>query len=267
MSLLRAELARVCLAGHHTIRVRLASIESQPTTAALKALWSVMVAITKVIAGEESPYGLFHVTRTPLAKLREKGLRANALAEYSVHRLIERLQKRLAPVLEEVRSRCERTHQANYALELSLAEQLTIAPSHYSAILLALTQEDARLGMNDTSEPNRKARAMVEFARQFAPQAFERVTQMYKQDTNNALEALALVPDAPWHLLRLRSKPPFDDGFFALLAAPYLEVNGLMRSYDRGLDLRPEARAIWFNGVIPFDCLEVMPAPPAWTKC
>jgi len=39
-----------------------------------------MVAITKIIAGEKSAYGLFHITRTPFGKLHEKGLRANALA-------------------------------------------------------------------------------------------------------------------------------------------------------------------------------------------
>lgn len=81
-----------------------------------------MVAITKIIAGEKSPYGLFHITRTPLVKLHEKGLRANALAEYSVHRLIERLQKRMSSVLEEARSRSERTHETDYALELRLSE-------------------------------------------------------------------------------------------------------------------------------------------------
>lgn len=32
-----------------------------------------MVAITKIIAGEKSPYGLFHITRTPLVKLARKG--------------------------------------------------------------------------------------------------------------------------------------------------------------------------------------------------
>ncbi|MBC8742591.1 hypothetical protein F6X40_39560 [Paraburkholderia sp. UCT31] len=43
-----------------------------------------MVAITRIIAGEEHPYGLFHLTHTPLDVLRKKGLRANALAEYGV---------------------------------------------------------------------------------------------------------------------------------------------------------------------------------------
>jgi len=51
-----------------------------------------------------------------------------------------------------------------------------------------------------------------------------------------------------------------------MFAEPWLDVNGLLRSYDRGFDLRPEGRAIWFNGTIPFDCLEVLP-PPDRPRC
>jgi hypothetical protein len=225
-----------------------------------------MVAIVRIINCEEPPYGLFHVTRTPLAVLREKGLRANSHAAYAVHRLIHRLQKRLAPMLEETANRYRLAGGDTYPLELSLTEQLSIAPSHYSGVFLTLTQEDASIGLNETSEPNRKARAMVDFARQNAPHVFETVARLYK-DTAQALSALEEVPDAPWHLLRVRVKPPQEDGYFSMFAEPWLEVNGLLRSYDRGPDLRPEARAIWFNGTIPFDCLEVLPPPPDRPRC
>lgn len=220
-----------------------------------------MVAIAQIIAGEESPYGLFHATRTPVEKLRAKGLRANALGTYSVHRLIERLHRRLAPVLEEARNRYDRIQESYLPLELGLWEQLAVAPSHFSAVLLTLTQEDACLGAEAGSEPNRKAQALVDFARQFAPHVFETVMQMYDKDTVHALNTLNELSDSPSHLLRIRTKPEIEDGFFSLLAAPYLEVNGMMRSYARGPNLRPEARAIWFNGVIPFDCVEVLPVP------
>ncbi|SDC49039.1 hypothetical protein [Paraburkholderia lycopersici] len=221
-----------------------------------------MVAITRIIAGEEPPYGLFHLTHTPLEVLREKGLRANALAEYTVHKLIGRLQERIAPASKDAACRFARTHEDYYPLELSLWEQLSIAPPHYSGVLLSLTQDDALLGLNETSEPNRKLRAMIQFSRKFAPEALESIARFHDGDTAHALDILERATKTPWHLLRLREQPSLEDGFFSLLAQPFLEVNGILRSYDRGPDLRPEARAIWFNGNIPFECFEVLPLQP-----
>ncbi|MFM0009115.1 hypothetical protein [Paraburkholderia sediminicola] len=221
-----------------------------------------MVAITRIVAGDEHPYGLFHVTRTPLNVLRKKGLRANALAEYAVHRLIERLEEGLAPALRDAALRFNRTHKDYYPLELSLREQLSIAPAHYSGVLLSLTKEDGLLGLNETSEPNRKAHAMIQFSRQFAPGVLESIARFHEDDTAHALGILECVPGTPLHLLRLREKPLLEDGFFSLLAQPFLEVNGIMRRYDGRHDLRPEARAIWFNGIIPFECFEILPLQP-----
>lgn len=218
-----------------------------------------MVAITRIIAGEEQPHGLFHLTHTPLDVLRERGLRANALADHSVHRLIRRLQERMATALEERARGFSRTHDDYYPLELSLWEQLSIAPTHYSGVLLSLTQDDALLGLNEASEPDRKMRALLQFSKQFAPEAFESIARFHDGDTAHALDRLERAPKTPGHLLRLREQPSLEDGFFSLLAQPFLEVNGILRSYDRGTDLRPEARAIWFNGIIPLECFEVLP--------
>ncbi|APA84070.1 hypothetical protein BJG93_00620 [Paraburkholderia sprentiae WSM5005] len=217
-----------------------------------------MVALTRIIDGEEQPYGLFHVTRTPLKVLREKGLRANALGEYSVHRIILRLQERMAEALRETAHRYSRTHEDYYPRELSLQEQISIAPAHYSGVLLSLTREDALLGLNETCEPNRKARAMINFSQQFEPNALETIARFHQNDTVHALGVLDSVPEEPWHLLRLRERPSLQDGFFSLLAKPFLEVNGIMRDYGRGAELQPVARAIWFNGIIPFDNLDVL---------
>ncbi|KXU87153.1 hypothetical protein CR51_36070 [Caballeronia megalochromosomata] len=196
--------------------------------------------------------------------LQAKGLRANSLAEYAVHWLIERLSTRLSPLLEAATRRHRRCHEPECPPELSLAEQLAIAPTHYSAVLLALTLEDARLGMDDASEPNRKARALLQFAECHAPDVVEAMERSDGRDFAHALEELEVQSDEPWHLLRMRRKPPEEEGYFAFLSRPWLEVNGLARSYDRGPDLRPEARAIWFNGTVPFDCLEIMPVPSDW---
>ncbi|RKE25177.1 hypothetical protein B0G76_6696 [Paraburkholderia sp. BL23I1N1] len=202
---------------------------------------------------------VFHLTHTPLDVLRKKGLRANALADYTVHKLIGRLQERMAPALEETARRFTRTHGDYYPLELSLWEQLSLAPPHYSGVLLSLTQDDALAGLNETSEPNRKLRAMLQFSKQFAPEALESIARFHDGDTAHALGRLERAPATPGHLLRLREQPSLEDGFFSLLAQPFLEVNGILRNYDRGADLRPEARAIWFNGIIPFECFEVLP--------
>ncbi|WP_027803558.1 hypothetical protein [Paraburkholderia dilworthii] len=218
-----------------------------------------MVAITRVVAGDGSPSGLFHVTHTPLEVLRKKGLRANALAEYVVHRIIERLEEGLADALRDVALRFNRTHNDYYPLELSLREQLFIAPAHYSGVLLSLTKQDALLGLNETSEPNRKARAMIWFSRLFAPGVLELIARFHGDDTIHALSVLERVPETPSHLLRLREKPLLEDGFYSLLARPFLEVNGIIRRYDGGHDPCPEARAIRFNGTIPFECFEVLP--------
>lgn len=217
-----------------------------------------MVALTRIIDGEEQPYGLFCATRTPLEVLREKGLRANALGGYSVHRLILRLQERMAEALRDTAHRYNRTHEDYYPRELSLHEQLSLAPAHYSGVLLSLTREDAFLGLNETCEPNRKARALINFSRQFELNALESIARFHQDDTARPLGELDSVLEDPWHLLQLREKPSLQDGFFSLLAKPFLEVNGIMRNYGRGAELQPEARAIWFNGIIPFDNLDVL---------
>jgi hypothetical protein len=217
-----------------------------------------MVAITRIIAGEEPPYGLFHLTHTPLDVLRKKGLRANALADYTVHKLIGRLHERMAPAVEGAARRFTRKHGDYYPLELSLCEQLSIAPPHYSGVLLSFTQDDALLGLSETSEPNRKLRAMLKFSQQFAPEALEPIARFHDGDTLRALDRLERTPKTPSHLLRLREQPSLEDGFFSLLAQPFLEVNGILRSCDRGAELRLEARAIWFNGIIPFECFEIL---------
>ncbi|MFM0083484.1 hypothetical protein [Paraburkholderia sediminicola] len=179
-----------------------------------------------------------------------------------MHKLIGRLQERMAPALEDTARRFTRTHEDYYPLELSLWEQLSIAPPHYSGVLLSLTRDDTLLGLNETSEPNRKVRAMLQFSQQFAPEALEAIARFHDGDTTHALDRLQRAPKTPRHLLRLREQPSLADGFFSLLAQPFLEVNGILRSYDRGADLRPEARAIWFNGIIPFECFEVLPLQP-----
>jgi hypothetical protein len=220
-----------------------------------------MVAISRIIAGEERPYGLFHITSTPLPVLQKQGLRADSRAVYAVHRLIERLRARLAPLLEETAGRDRRVGDHTYPLELSVSEQLSIAPTHYSAVVLALTPEDAYACWHGGSEPERKARALVDFARRYAPRELETISRLYATDTEHAMDALHdATCDTP-HLLRLCNSPPESEGYFALLVEPWLEVQGLLRSYDRGAELRPEARVIWFNGTIPFSCLDVLPMP------
>jgi hypothetical protein len=223
-----------------------------------------MVAIVEVIAGMEPPFGLYHATRAPLSVLQADGLRARSLANYAVHWLIERLSTQLSPLLEAAARRHRRCHEPEYPPELSLPEQLAIAPIHYSAVLLALTPEDARLGLDDASEPNRKARALLQFAECHAPDVVEAMERSDGRSLEHARMVLEAQTDRPWHLLRVRRKPPIDDGYFAYLARPWHEVNGLARSYDRGPELRPEARAIWFNGTLPFDCLEMMSPPSGW---
>ncbi|MFL9981367.1 hypothetical protein [Paraburkholderia graminis] len=103
---------------------------------------------------------------------------------------------------------------------------------------------------------------MLQFSKQFAPEALESIARFHDGDTAHVLDRLERAPKAPWHLLRLREQPSLEDGFFSLLAQPFREVNGILRNYDRGADLRPEARAIWFNGIIPFECFEVLPFQP-----
>lgn len=218
-----------------------------------------MVAISRVIDGDEPPYGLFHVTAVPLGLLEEKGLRAQSKAPRVVHRLINRLQQGLAPLLTETAQRYRRINESTYPLKLSLVEQLSIAPDHYSAILLATTEQDAIKAGPAASEPIRKARALVKFARENALDILELVSRVYDTDTAQALSALEQPSSTPLHLLRVRSVPPEDDGYFSMFAEPWSDVNGLLRSYDRP-EVRPEARALWFNGAIPFACLEVLTA-------
>ncbi|WP_244815352.1 hypothetical protein [Caballeronia sp. Lep1P3] len=187
-------------------------------------------------------------------------MRAQSRSVRAVHRLIERLQQRLAPLLDELAVRHRRTGDDTYPLELTLAEQLSIAPKHYSGVLLTLTVEDAAEAAHALSEPVRKARALVAVARQYAPEALQTVSRLYDTDTAHAFAALDEESTEPFQLLRLRAFPPEDEGYFAMFAEPWMEVEGLLRSYDRGPELRPEARAIWFNGTIPFACLDVLPA-------
>jgi len=216
-----------------------------------------MVAIREVIEGAHKPYGLFHSTCTPLEELKRRGLRANAREGLLLHNLIRRLSARLCKDLEMLSAKYPRTSQSAYPLELDLTEQLAIAPQHYSGVVLTLEASDARLVGQSTSEPERKARALVEVARKHRPDVLEALMRSDGQETQQALKLLSLGPREPQWLVKLIQVPDKAEGFFSLLPEPILETSSLVRWYGRA-ELRPEARAILFNGVIPFECLKVL---------
>lgn len=217
-----------------------------------------MVAIREIIEGAHGPYGLYHATTSPLEELERRGVRALARESLLLHNLIRRLTARLSSELVALSKQYPcRTSDRDYPLELSLSEQVAMAPVHYSGVLLALDTTDAKWLARSLSEPERKARALMEFAREHAPYVLEALMRSDGMETEAALNRLDhSVRDRPV-LLRLARIPDREDGFFAALSEPTLEANGLFRSHDRPV-VRPEARAVWFNGTVPFECFEVV---------
>jgi hypothetical protein len=217
-----------------------------------------MVALREIIAGNCEPYGLFHATRVPLAELRQKGIRANARGRYEVHDLVERLLFRLGPLLSELPRQFEPVSNGYYPLGMSLVEQLATAPVHYSGVVFTLERADAQELAMARSEPERKARALVEVARKRAPEALEALMRSDGQATGMALKHLKEGEEGPYVLLRLIDVP--EDGFFSQLGEPTRDVTGMMRNLH-GSEHRPEARAILFNGIVPPECFEVVQGP------
>jgi hypothetical protein len=217
-----------------------------------------MVAIREVIEGGHEPYGLYHTTTLHLDDIQRRGVRALARESQLLHKLIQRLTERLSTELDAQSKKYPcRTSERDYPLELSLSEQIAMAPVHYSGVLLALDANDAKWLAFALSEPERKARALTEFARQHAPHVLEALMRSDTMETEAALNRLDHSVTDPGVLLRLVRVPDREDGFFAALSAPTLEANGLLRSHDRPV-VRPEPRAVWFNGTIPFECFEVV---------
>jgi hypothetical protein len=214
-----------------------------------------MVALREIVEEGCQPYGLFHATREPLETLRQKGLRANAYDSHLVHDIVDRLTARLQPELAELRERPRPVSNDYFPLGMSLTEQFALAPIHYSAVVLTLEVSDAKGLVDAVSEPERKARALVQLARERTPDVLEAMRLAYSPQTWSALEALQKKPDGPYVLLRMKTVP--EDGFFSLLPSPLRPVQGMLRDYAES-ELRPQARAVLFNGIIPFDCLEVV---------
>jgi hypothetical protein len=217
-----------------------------------------MVALREIIAGNCEPYGLYHATRVPLAELRQKGIRAKALAPYEIHDLVERLISRLGPLLSDLKGKFEPVSNGYYPLGMSLVEQLATAPVHYSGVVFTLEKADAQELAMARSEPERKARALVEVARKRAPEVLDSLMRSDGRATGMALEHLKEGEEGPYVLLRLNNVP--EEGFFSQLGEPTRDVTGMMRNLH-GSEHRPEARAILFNGIVPPECFEVVQGP------
>jgi hypothetical protein len=217
-----------------------------------------MVALREIIAGNCEPYGLYHATRVPLAELRQKGIHAKALARYDIHDLVERLISRLGPLLSDLREQFEPVPNGYYPLGMSLVDQLAAAPVHYSGVVFTLERAEAQELAMARSEPERKARALVEVARKRAPEVLDSLMRSDGRATGMALKHLKAGEEGPYVLLRLIDVP--EDGFFSQLGEPTRDVTGMMRNLH-GTEHRPEARAILFNGIVPPECFEVVQGP------
>jgi hypothetical protein len=172
-----------------------------------------MVALREIIAGNCEPYGLYHATRVPLAELRQKGIRAKALARYEIHDLVECLMSRLGPLLSDLKGKFEPVSNGYYPLGMGLVEQLATAPVHYSGVVFTLERADAQELAMARSEPERKARALVEVARKRAPEVLDFLMRSDGRATGMALEHLKEGEEGPYVLLRLNNVP--EEGFFS----------------------------------------------------
>jgi hypothetical protein len=111
--------------------------------------------------------------------------------------------------------------------------------------------------VGSSSEPERRVKAPRSFAKEKEPSLLERLQEGGKGGIRAALELLDSRSSAPVVVLRLVKFPT--EGYFALLARPDNPVADILRlTRDKP---RPEARAVLFNGVIPFSCLEIIPGP------
>jgi hypothetical protein len=218
-----------------------------------------MVRLRELIDGDCEQYGLFHATQTPMDELERTGLVPNQNAAAVLHTFVDQLTKALREQLDAPFNLLHVVREDHYPLEMSLSEQLARARLNYRGLILALDELDAVALVGSSSEPERRAKALRSFAKEKEPGLLERLQEAEKgDDIRAALELLDSRSSAPVVFLRLVKFPT--EGYFALLARPGNPVTDLL-SLTRRHNPRPEARAILFNGVIPFSCLEIIPGP------
>jgi hypothetical protein len=218
-----------------------------------------MVRLKDLIEGNCELYGLFHATQTPVGELERSGLVPNQNGAAVLDSFISNLTSALREHLDAPFDSVHGVRNDYYPLEMSLGEQLARTRLGYAGVILALDEWDAVTLAGSSSEPERRAKALRSFAEEKEPGLLERLKEgAGGEDIRAALELLDSKSLAPIVFLRLVKFPT--EGYFALLARPDSPVTDLLRLTRRDSP-RPEARAILFNGVIPFSCFEVIPGP------
>jgi hypothetical protein len=212
-----------------------------------------MVALAEIIAGRHPPYGLFHATPTSPDLLRRYGLRATGEAPALIHQLVSQLSAGLrTKLVARVKNRFT-IPDDYYPLEMPLFEQLARGQLNYGGIVFAFERSDVELLALSASEPERRARALRAFAEAHQPELLDELIRNKATQAQEALDLIDSHPADPYVVVRLTDTPP--SGFFSLLSTPERHIGGILRSYDR-IELRPEARAVFFNGHVPPECIE-----------